>query len=175
MPILLIAIAGVVAAGLLYSRTSSASSMGEKMSPPPSSPPSSSITKIPVGIRQNNPTNLKGKGWVGQIGSDSRGHAIFDKVERGLRAAFIDIHTGFVRDQEDTVDAIIHEWAGAEAPNITAYKSYVAGRLRVSTKQPLQYSVHALALVKAISAFENSPYNTESLPYEEARRLANKG
>lgn len=36
----------------------------------------------------NNPLNIKGDDdWVGRIGTDSRGHVIFDTEEHGIRAA----------------------------------------------------------------------------------------
>lgn len=123
--------------------------------------PATPVTGLPVGLRNNNPTNVKGKGWQGQTGSDKFGHAIFGTVAmdraslvNGLRAAMIDLHTGFVRDHENTVTAIIQEWAGAEAPSITNYKNFVAGDMGVSWDSPLTFSAHCIPLVKAMSKFE---------------------
>lgn len=49
-----------------------------------------SYTKLTVGIRNNNPMNIVGKGWRGQCGSgekvDSIGHAVFENIHYGLRA-----------------------------------------------------------------------------------------
>lgn len=118
---------------------------------PPTTPAPSNL---PAGLRNHNPTNLKGKGWRGQIGSDSQGHGIFDTFINGLRAAAIDIHTGFVRDHEDTVRKILDEWAGAEAPSITNYYAHVSKRMGVGIDSPMQYHTHIIPLLKAISEFE---------------------
>ena len=45
--------------------------------------------ELPIGIANNNPCNVKNRGWVGQIGSDKQGHAIFSHYTYGLRAAAI--------------------------------------------------------------------------------------
>lgn len=157
MIIPLLAIGVGVVLIVAVSATAKAAPVSSSTAPPTSAP----ITGLPVGLRNNNPTNIKGKGWRGQTGSDKFGHAIFgtapmDRASMidGLRAALIDLHTGFTRDHENTVSAIIQEWAGAEAPSITNYKNFVAGDMGVSWDSPLTFSAHAIPLVKAMSKFE---------------------
>lgn len=168
MPFLLIAVAGVIVVALLYSSRAEGSdtvSDSNDVLPP---------SNAPAGIRNNNPTNLKGSGWQGATGKDRQGHNIFDTMVNGLRAAFIDINTKMTRG-DDSVDDIVQLWAGAEAPNIQAYKQFVAKRMGVNVQQKLTYQVHATPLIQALSAFENAPYDVSKLPYADARKKANKG
>lgn len=44
------------------------------------------LHRLTIGIRNNNPMNIKGKLWNGQTDVDEFGHAVFSSVHYGLRA-----------------------------------------------------------------------------------------
>ena len=113
---------------------------------------------LPKGIRNNNPTNLRYVPtivWIGQKGGDSGGYAIFDNAANGLRAGFINLHTGFNNYGTDTVRKIITRWAPHNENPTDAYVSYVAKTVGVSPDQRVSYSQYARALIRAITQFEN--------------------
>lgn len=119
-----------------------------------------SSARAPRGIRNNNPGNMKDLGipWRGMIGRDRDGFAVFERPEDGLRAMYIDLRTGFERDGENTVEKIIAEWS-PDAQR-AAYTKFVAGRLGVWPRQPLELRAVAPDLLEAITLFENgqNPY-----------------
>ena len=118
---------------------------------------------VPRGIRNNNPGNLKDFGikWRGLIGRDELGYCIFDSALNGIRAAYVDIRTGFTRDREDTVREIIEEWSPASDGNPTSnYIAFVARELGVTPDTPLVLENVRVPLLEAIFRFENGqqPY-----------------
>jgi hypothetical protein len=86
---------------------------------------------VPRGIRNNNPGNLRfypSIKWNGQLGPDSDGYARFSNMLLGVRAACIDLLSGFRQSQvsagkegENTVEEIITEWAPANENDTDAY------------------------------------------------------
>lgn len=128
-------------------------------------------TKTPRGIRNNNPMNLEYNPqihWNGQTGHDSAGYAQFDNAQDGIRAGMIDIHTGFVRDGEKTIRAIISEWAPPPENPTANYIAYVANQLQVSADAPLDYKTSIIPLAKAIVQFENNENPYPDSLYEAA-------
>lgn len=63
------------------------------------------------GITRNNYLNVKGKGWRGQSGNDSRGHAIFSKPEWGIRAGIVLLRTYWFTHGLKTIAQILSRWA----------------------------------------------------------------
>lgn len=121
----------------------------------------------PAGIRNNNPGNLMDVGieWRGLIGRDSKGRARFARPIDGLRAMYIDLRTGFVRDAEDTVREIITEWAPPPGNPTAAYIDFVSRALNVSPDQRLELASSRVPLLQAIIQFENGvqPYPVSML------------
>jgi hypothetical protein len=140
--------------------------------------PVDDIKRDTRGLRNRNPGNLRyfaSIAWQGQTGQDGDGYAVFDSDLHGLRAALIDLNTGFVRDHEDTVAAIIPEWAPKADKNPTAaYIEFVRKRLNVSANQRLTYATHAVPLLRAIVAFENGRDPFPASLYADAFRAAGK-
>jgi Na+-transporting NADH:ubiquinone oxidoreductase subunit NqrC len=116
----------------------------------------------PRGIRNNNPGNLEYNPeiqWKGQIGSDGR-YAVFRTAREGIRAMMIDLHTGFVRDGENTIREIIAEWAPPIENATNAYMSSVMRQTGYGIDEPLIWSSAVIPLAKAITLHENgkNPY-----------------
>lgn len=123
-------------------------------------------SNTPRGIRNNNPGNLEfveSIAWRGQIGSDGR-YAIFDSALDGIRAMMIDLHTGFVRDGENTIREIIAEWAPPNENLTAAYMDSVRQQTGYGIDEPLSWHSAVIPLAKAITVHENgeNPY-TDSL------------
>ena len=83
----------------------------------------------PLGLRNNNPGNLRPEPgdvytWQGEIGVNE-GYLVFDMIENGIRAAYINLRSYF-KNGYNTVEKIIARWAPSEDDNDTeAYIQFV--------------------------------------------------
>lgn len=120
------------------------------------------MRSIPPGIRNNNPGNIRsGQRFLGEVGVDSYGFAVFDKPENGIRAIAVDLLTKMER-AVDTVREIITRWAPPKENNTEAYIRAVCVALGVKDDDILSLN-HADLLcrfVRAIIVHENGwcPY-----------------
>jgi hypothetical protein len=122
----------------------------------------------PRGIRNNNPGNIEwiadpSKRWRGMVAKDGR-YGVFDTPANGVRAIGGELRANFRRGQ-NTLDAIIGEWAPAPENNTESYKRSVAAELGgVSTSTPLSSSTIP-AITAAIIKHENGvqPYAVSDL------------
>ena len=99
------------------------------------------------GLDNKNYLNIKGKGWKGQIGQDTRGHAIFSSSEWGIRAGIILLRTYWFKHRLRTIAAILSRWApstdtigsipGAPANSPKEYSEFVADRVGIKPTQQL--------------------------------------
>ena len=81
------------------------------------------MKKIPRGIRNCNPLNIRKNGkdkWLGQCGNDGA-FAKFIDIKHGLRAAFRLLYTYGYRYNLRTIKDIICRWAPPIENNTTAY------------------------------------------------------
>lgn len=107
--------------------------------------------------RNNNPANLRfyALGWRGEVGHDEDGFSIFDKMENGVRAAYINMRTKYYRDGVDTIAKLIPVWAPAHENNVEAYINYVAGRVGLLPHEVFEFnSADAFNILQAIIRFE---------------------
>lgn len=129
-------------------------------------------TKVPRGIRMNNPGNIKElpgdkTQWQGERATDD--DPIFEEFlspEAGIRA-LVKIIVAYQRKHGcDTIGKIVHRWAPPEENATLAYAMHVASKLGVQidqkidlTKDPMQMAT----LVEAIILHENGqqPYDRE--------------
>lgn len=146
--------AGIVAAGLLFSRTARAD---QTVNPLQTDfvPPSGS-----TGIRNNNPFNLEFRniGWRGEVGSDGR-FSIFDSALNGIRAGMINVHTKFNRDGANTVRKLLNILSPDFENPTENFIQFVSSRLGVSPDQPLDWQQRIIQLSKAIVTFETGEPN----------------
>lgn len=127
-----------------------------------------------TGIRNNNYLNVKGTGWKGQVGQDSRGHAVFRSPEWGIRAAIVTLRTYWFTHNLRTIAAILSRWAPASdtigsLPNAPKnspkeYSKFVARHVGVSPTALLYLfspdrTVHDMGqlqrLVESMAEYEN--------------------
>lgn len=114
---------------------------------------------LPRGIRNNNPGNLifvPVIRWEGQTGADPTGKAVFSSPELGIRAATINLLTGFLRDGRDTLREIITRWAPSHENPTDSYMQFMSDAMGVSIDQPIALVPENIeALVRGIGHFEN--------------------
>lgn len=79
--------------------------------------------KIPRGIRNNNPTNIRiGNTWLGEVQHpDETEFEQFCAMEYGIRAAFLILRRYIKRYKRNTVEKIISSWAPSNENNTQAY------------------------------------------------------
>ena len=94
---------------------------------------SSRKNKIPRGIRNNNPLNIRvGNNWKGEV-SHPTDHAFeqFTDMKWGVRAAFIVLRNYIIRHRCNTIKKIIPRWApNSDNNNTAAYIRTVCDRTR---------------------------------------------
>jgi hypothetical protein len=131
---------------------------------PPQAPP-----KLPRGLRNRNPGNLRGgeTKWQGEVGRDKDGFCIFATDELGLRACarlLVNYHRKY---ELNTVSEIIHRWAPPSENNTVAYVAAVAADMVVGPQVPLNMEDPAVIcnLVRAIVKHENGkqPYTPSQI------------
>jgi hypothetical protein len=110
------------------------------------------------GFRNNNPGNLMDAGiaWVGLVGHDDAGYAVFDTVRNGIRAMAKDLLTKMGRGL-NTVRAIVTVYAPPPDNPTENYVNSVASEMGVGPDDTL--TVGNLAdLVSAMIYFENGQH-----------------
>ncbi len=111
---------------------------------------------LTIGVKNKNPLNIKKGGkqdWMGTVGYDSQGHAIFSSFVYGIRAAIKDIKGKFNRGI-DSIEELIYVWAlGNREPYIT----YVTNQTGFSRNQKLEFNkTNIQKLVVAMGKFEST-------------------
>lgn len=113
--------------------------------------------EAPIGIANNNPCNVKNKGWQGQIGSDDFGHAIFSHYSYGLRAAAITLKNYQKKYGLKTIRNIIHRYCES---NRHQYTQFLSKKLNIGVDEEFDVMSVMPELLKAIVKFETGrqPY-----------------
>jgi hypothetical protein len=108
------------------------------------------IAGYPLGLRNNNPGNLvTGINWQGLIGSNGR-FCVFENIAWGIRALATDLRTD-INQGQNTIAAIITEFAPPSENNTAAYIAAVAGYTGINAYSPLTADRTTLKrLVRAI-------------------------
>src|SRR5437868_14638373 len=95
-----------------------------------------SHTNASLGIRNNNPGNLRtGINWLHSIGAN-KGFTVFDSVEYGIRAMATDIRTKLNKGK-NTLDTYIPIYAPPSENDTTAYINRVADSTGFSPNEKL--------------------------------------
>ena len=117
------------------------------------------LQRIPRGIRNNNPLNLRvGNNWKGEVANPSD-HAFeqFTEMKWGVRAAFIVLRNYIVRHKCNTIRKIIPRWAPANENNTLAYIATVSQRANIQPDEPISFdnTCQMIALLLAMCYVEN--------------------
>lgn len=98
-------------------------------------------SKIPRGIRNNNPLNIKiGNTWLGEVTNPTDNEfEQFVHVCYGLRAGFILLKRYINRYKLNTIEKIISRWAPHNENNTRSYINQVARGMNITPDTPLLY------------------------------------
>lgn len=98
-------------------------------------------SKIPRGIRNNNPLNIRiGNSWLGEVKNPTDNEfEQFVHVCYGLRAGFILLKRYINRYKLNTIKKIISRWAPSNENNTRSYIDHVAKRMNIGPDTPLHY------------------------------------
>jgi hypothetical protein len=131
------------------------------------------------GLRNNNPGNIRddngyldSSDWVGQIGVDGDGFAIFDTPVNGIRA-IVRVLRSYDKRGLNTIGKIISTWAPPSENNTQAYINAVVKKVGKNSSEKI-YTSDYPKLVSAIIAHENfvNPYPDDILNAGIAAGLA---
>ena len=97
--------------------------------------------RIPRGIRNNNPLNIRiGNVWLGEVPNPTdRSFEQFVQMEYGIRAAFVILRRYIRRYKRDTVAEIISAWAPSNENNTKAYIDTVVRLSGIPADAPIKY------------------------------------
>ena len=114
-------------------------------------------TKYPLGIRNNNPGNLRpGHDWQGMLG-ENKGFVVFETIIYGLRALAMDLINKNLRGL-DTVRKVISVYAPTSENNTDAYIKSVCNFIGRKPDESIKLTRTMLIyFVQAIVAHENGP------------------
>lgn len=98
-------------------------------------------SKIPRGIRNNNPLNIRiGNTWIGEVMNPTDNEfEQFVHVSFGLRAGLILLKRYINRYKLNTIEKIISRWAPSNENNTQSYINHVAKRMNIDPDTPLLY------------------------------------
>lgn len=112
------------------------------------------IAGLPLGLRNNNPGNIRtGDRWQGAIG-ENQGFVVFENIAYGIRALAIDLSTK-IENGYNTIELIIFRYAPPSENDTLSYINFVSNSLGIRQNQTLVSSdpvIHALC--RAIINFE---------------------
>ncbi len=117
----------------------------------------------PLGIRDNNPGNLRyiadpTRAWNGQVG-DNQGFGVYSSAELGVRAMSHQLQEDFANGDSTLAD-LITTWAPPSENNTQAYIADVAAQTGLDPNAALDLYPNLPAIVAAIIQHENGeqPY-----------------
>jgi hypothetical protein len=115
------------------------------------------IAGYPLGLRNNNPGNIRpGDSWQGMIGTNS-GFVVFENIGYGIRALGIDLRTK-IGNGYNTIQLIITRYAPPSENNTQAYINSVVSSTGFSATKILTADGPTLfALIRAIINVEVGP------------------
>ena len=115
--------------------------------------------RIPRGIRNNNPLNIRvGNNWKGEV-SQPTDHTFeqFTEMKWGVRAAFVVLRNYIQRHKLNTIRKIIPRWAPANENNTLAYIATVSQRANIQPDEVISFdnTCQMIALLLAMCFVEN--------------------
>lgn len=137
--------------------------------------PTAAKAKLPRGIRNNNPLNIRiGNVWLGEVTENTDGaFEQFISMQYGVRAAAVLLRRYINHYKRRTVRQIISAWAPANENNTTAYVNAVAKRMGIDPDATIKFTdKHCICqLIAAMAHHENGrdiDYNTIEKGYDMA-------
>jgi hypothetical protein len=102
----------------------------------------------PLGLRNNNPGNIKDAGieWKGKIGSN-KGFVVFDDVAFGIRAMMINLHTSITVHGNDTLRKYISRYAPPQENDTEQYIQIVSHKTGIAPNEKIHFDLEKLKLI----------------------------
>lgn len=107
---------------------------------------------VTLAERNRNPLNVKGTGWVGQVGSDEQGHAVFAEPEYGIRAAARVLRSYYHRHGINTIRGIVTRFAEG---NQKEYIVFLCRRMELAPDEEFSVMRRMSELLRHMSRFES--------------------
>jgi len=143
------------------------------------------VLRRPRGYRNNNPGNLrpmpKGK-WAGEVAPDNGLNGPYSRFEspyHGFRAMTIDVYGDIVNGGQNTIKRLVSGTPeagfrdayapGSDKNNEAAYINYLVKATGLAADFPLSIYLHGPALLHAITMYENSKLDPDSIWTAEPR------
>jgi len=106
------------------------------------------LVDAPLGLRNNNPGNLRdiGIGWDGKIGSN-KGFVVFEDVSWGIRAMIINFHTSITIHGNDTLRKYISRYAPPQENDTEQYIQIVSQKTGIEQNEKIQFNFDTLKLI----------------------------
>lgn len=123
------------------------------------------MSKSPLGIRNNNPLNIRATGinWQGATGENG-GYVVFESSFYGLRAAARVLRTYRNNYGLTSVEQIISRWAPPTENNTQSYINNVAQVLEVLPSDPLEPEQYpALMAVMILHENGKQPFSSAEI------------
>ena len=97
--------------------------------------------QTPRGIRNNNPMNVRiGNNWWGESEKQTdRQFEQFEKMEFGIRAAFLILRRYIEKYGRNTVRKIVLTWSPENENNTVAYIQAVSNKVGIDPDEPINY------------------------------------
>ena len=98
-------------------------------------------SKLPRGIRNNNPLNIRiGNVWLGEVAQPTdREFEQFVSMAYGIRAAFVLLRRYIRHYKLTTIREIVSRWAPSSENATSIYIANVAKWVGISADQPMKY------------------------------------
>ena len=116
-------------------------------------------TVISRGIRNNNPLNIRiGNNWWGEVDKPTDPQfEQFQKMEFGIRAAFIILRRYIEKYGRNTIRLIVESWAPSSENNTEAYVAFVSQKSGIDADTVIKYDDKPtmIKVVEAMIAMEN--------------------
>lgn len=116
------------------------------------------MKKLPRGLRNNNPGNIRKSHnrWKGKIDGSDPAFETFVDMAHGYRALMVNLRTYMQRDGLNTIEKIISKWAPPCENNTRGYIARVSKATGIPADKELPPTRNILtALAAAISEVEN--------------------
>lgn len=158
-------------AGLVFANRANASELGENQvnetakpeAPTTQERPPVTAGRVPRGIRNNNPGNIKRSNsqWVGKVGNDGT-FEIFDTAENGIRAMGRLLRTYRNSYGLNTIRGIVTRWTAGESSTIqNNYVKHIVNKTGIAEHLQLVSVSQYADVVEQMIFFENGqqPYS----------------
>ena len=132
----------------------------------------------PLGIRNNNPGNLRGNDlWLGRSGVDEQGFVQFKTPQAGIRALAINLKNQQKKYGINTIEVLVSKYAPSNENDTQGYIRFVSQQTGIQPNQKINLSKPDVLykLSKAIMAMENGEVHYDDKTIRSAITSAVKG